>query len=78
MLDDLNEFSSTGKRVPGGLVRRIELANLYRMALEDELKVFARSNPERYAAIWEWLQFAQNQAVRQSAERMEALSSEAA
>ena len=70
MLDDLSAASVRGAKVPGGLSTRIELANLYRMSLDDALRDLHQRNPDKFTAIWEWLALSRHAAVRHGADQM--------
>jgi len=72
LLRDLQELQLKGKRVPGGLSRRIEVAGGYLSLLNDRINELRQVDPEKFIAIWEWLELSPQPSVRHHATEMKA------
>ncbi len=71
LLQDLQDCLLSGKRLAGGFSMRIQIANLYHMQLEDELRSLALRNTERLRDIQDYLRLSLDQGNADLVRRIE-------
>lgn len=71
-LQDLQALQLSGKRIPGGLSGRIELANLHWQLANRELDALVASDPAKARAVQDWLEVSENEVIRHKAQELKA------
>ena len=74
MLRDLQDMQLAGRRLPGGLSGRIELASGYQRILRDGLEALAVRDPDKLLLVTEYLDLSSDVGIHQASARLTMLT----